>query len=84
MATRNFDAPVLIAGGGLVGLSAAVFLAQHLIARLPSNGGATWCRCRAQLSFTCARSSCSAPAGSKRKSARNRKRSSRPKAPSAP
>ena len=29
MATKNFDAPVLIAGGGLVGLSAAMFLAQY-------------------------------------------------------
>ncbi len=29
MATQNFDAPVLIAGGGLVGLSAAMFLAEH-------------------------------------------------------
>src|SRR5262245_35489865 len=29
MTTTNFDAPVLIAGGGLVGLSAAMFLAQH-------------------------------------------------------
>ena len=29
MTTMNFDAPVLIAGGGLVGLSAAMFLAQH-------------------------------------------------------
>src|SRR5215831_11254299 len=27
--TTNLDAPVLIAGGGLVGLSAAMFLAQH-------------------------------------------------------
>ena len=34
MATRNFDAPVLIAGGGLVGLSAAMFLAQHGIRSL--------------------------------------------------
>ena len=32
MAARNFDAPVLIAGGGLVGLSAAMFLAQHGVA----------------------------------------------------
>ena len=29
MATKNYDAPVLIAGGGLVGLSMAMFLAQH-------------------------------------------------------
>ena len=29
MTPTNFDAPVLIAGGGLVGLSAAMFLAQH-------------------------------------------------------
>ena len=29
MTITNFDAPVLIAGGGLVGLSAAMFLAQH-------------------------------------------------------
>jgi 2-polyprenyl-6-methoxyphenol hydroxylase-like FAD-dependent oxidoreductase len=29
VATNNFDAPVLIAGGGLVGLSTAMFLAQH-------------------------------------------------------
>ena len=29
MSETNFDAPVLIAGGGLVGLSAAMFLAQH-------------------------------------------------------
>lgn len=29
MATKNFDAPVLIAGGGLIGLSAAMFLAEH-------------------------------------------------------
>jgi 2-polyprenyl-6-methoxyphenol hydroxylase-like FAD-dependent oxidoreductase len=29
VATQNFDAPVLIAGGGLVGLSAAMFLAEH-------------------------------------------------------
>jgi FAD binding domain len=29
MAKTNFDAPVLIAGGGLVRLSAAMFLAQH-------------------------------------------------------
>ena len=28
------DVPVLIAGGGLVGLSAAVFLAQHGVASL--------------------------------------------------
>jgi 2-polyprenyl-6-methoxyphenol hydroxylase-like FAD-dependent oxidoreductase len=34
MATKNFDAPVLIAGGGLVGLSAAMFLAQHGIRSL--------------------------------------------------
>jgi 2-polyprenyl-6-methoxyphenol hydroxylase-like FAD-dependent oxidoreductase len=34
MATRNFDAPVLITGGGLVGLSAAMFLAQHGIRSL--------------------------------------------------
>jgi 2-polyprenyl-6-methoxyphenol hydroxylase-like FAD-dependent oxidoreductase len=34
MATRNFDAPVLIAGGGLVGMSAAMFLAQHGIRSL--------------------------------------------------
>ncbi len=32
MATEQFDAPVLIAGGGLVGLSTAMFLAQHGIA----------------------------------------------------
>ncbi len=32
MAARNFDAPVLIAGGGLVGLSTAMFLAQHGVA----------------------------------------------------
>jgi putative polyketide hydroxylase len=29
VATKNFDAPVLIAGGGLIGLSAAMFLAEH-------------------------------------------------------
>ncbi|MDE2374005.1 MAG: FAD-dependent monooxygenase [Hyphomicrobiales bacterium] len=29
MATKNFDAPVLIAGGGLVGLSMAMFLAEY-------------------------------------------------------
>ena len=29
MAARDFDAPVLIAGGGLVGLSTAMFLAQQ-------------------------------------------------------
>src|SRR5262249_16842558 len=29
MTTTNFDAPVLIAGGGLVGLPAALFLAEH-------------------------------------------------------
>ena len=29
MTTTNFDAPVLVAGGGLVGLSAAMFLAHH-------------------------------------------------------
>ena len=29
MTTTSFDAPVLIAGGGLVGLSAAMFLAQY-------------------------------------------------------
>ena len=34
MTTTNFDAPVLIAGGGLVGLSAAMFLAQHGIRSL--------------------------------------------------
>ena len=32
MTTKNIDAPVLIAGGGLVGLSAAMFLAQHGVA----------------------------------------------------
>lgn len=32
MATNNFDAPVLIVGGGLVGLSTAMFLAQHGVA----------------------------------------------------
>jgi 2-polyprenyl-6-methoxyphenol hydroxylase-like FAD-dependent oxidoreductase len=32
MTTTNIDAPVLIAGGGLVGLSAAMFLAQHGVA----------------------------------------------------
>jgi 2-polyprenyl-6-methoxyphenol hydroxylase-like FAD-dependent oxidoreductase len=32
VATKDFDAPVLIAGGGLVGLSAAMFLAQHGVA----------------------------------------------------
>jgi len=30
--TDNFDAPVLIAGGGLVGLSTAMFLAEHGVA----------------------------------------------------
>jgi len=34
MATKNFDAPVLIAGGGLVGLSTAMFLAEHGIRSL--------------------------------------------------
>ena len=34
MTTKNIDAPVLIAGGGLVGLSAAMFLAQHGVAAL--------------------------------------------------
>ena len=29
MTAENFDAPVLIAGGGLVGLSTAMFLAQQ-------------------------------------------------------
>ncbi len=29
MSETNVDAPVLITGGGLVGLSAAMFLAQH-------------------------------------------------------
>ncbi len=32
MATTDFDTPVLIAGGSLVGLSSAMFLAQHGIA----------------------------------------------------
>jgi len=32
VATNNFDAPVLVAGGGLVGLSTAMFLAQHGVA----------------------------------------------------
>ncbi len=34
MTTKNIDAPVLITGGGLVGLSAAMFLAQHGVAAL--------------------------------------------------
>ena len=32
MATDNFDATVFIAGGGLLGLSTAMFLAQHGVA----------------------------------------------------
>ena len=64
--------PVLIAGGGLVGLSAAMFLAQHgvsslAIERLPADRN-----CRAPPSSTCARSSCSAPPGSKTRCASNR------------
>jgi glycine/D-amino acid oxidase-like deaminating enzyme len=34
MKKKNIDAPVLLAGGGLVGLSAAMFLAQHGVAAL--------------------------------------------------
>jgi len=34
MTTENIDAPVVIVGGGLVGLSAAMFLAQHGVAAI--------------------------------------------------
>ena len=67
MATDNFDATVLIAGGGLIGLSTAMFLAQHGVRRWRSNACATSRPCLAPRIFTCARSNCSVPAASRRK-----------------
>jgi glycine/D-amino acid oxidase-like deaminating enzyme len=51
-------APVLIAGGGLVGLSAAAFLAQQgvrslTIERLPASSGATLPRPDSFVAWTC-------------------------------
>ena len=64
-ASTDADVPVLFAGGGLVGLSTAMFLAQHGIASLRSSACAADRSCRAPRSFTCARSNCSARPASK-------------------
>ena len=72
------EVPVLIAGGGMVGLSTAMFLAQHGIASLAIERRGKPRRCRARRSSTCARWSCSAPPASKTMSRGNRTRSSCP------
>ena len=84
MATKDFDAPVLISGGGLVGFSAAMFLAQHGIRSLTFEQRRDVLHCRERRSSTCGRLSSFVRAASKTLCGNNRIRNSLPKAQLSP